>query len=167
MPSTTLHWLPPSACAPNTQTRQYGLYVLVIAPYTAWGAPHRGASMIPGVVNGNLEATVRFVVRGSGGQAQAIEAVIDTGFNSFLTLSPALVRQLGLPHIGQSRALLANGKEEILDLYEVILLWDGQWQTVETDAADTAALVGMSLLYRYSVYVEAVEGGQVVIAALP
>lgn len=42
-----------------------------------------------------------------------------------------------------------------------------QWRTVETDAADTDALVGMSLLYRYSVYVEAVEGGQVVIEALP
>ena len=68
---------------------------------------------------------------------------------------------------GQSRALLANGQEELLDLYEVTLLWDGQWRTVETDTADTDALVGMSLLYRYSVYVEAVEGGQVVIAALP
>ena len=123
--------------------------------------------MIPGVVNGNLEATIRLVVRSSGGQEQEIAAVIDTGFNGFLTLSPALVRQLGLPHIGQSRALLANGQEELLDLYEVTLLWDGQWRTVETDAADTDALVGMLLLYRYSVYVEAVEGGQVVIVALP
>ena len=56
--------------------------------------------MIPGVVNSNLEATVRLVVRGSGDREQEIEAVIDTGFNGFLTLSPALVRQLGLPHIG-------------------------------------------------------------------
>jgi clan AA aspartic protease len=123
--------------------------------------------MIPGVVNGNLEATIRLMVRGSGGQELEIEAVIDTGFNGFLTLSPTLVGQLGLLHIGQSRALLANGQEELLDLYEVTLQWDGQWRTVETDAADTDALVGMSLLYRYSVYVEAVEGGQVVIAALP
>jgi clan AA aspartic protease len=123
--------------------------------------------MIPGVVNGNLEATIRLMVRDSGGQELEIEAVIDTGFNGFLTLSPTLVGQLGLLHIGQSRALLANGQEGLLDLYEVTLQWDGQWRTVETDAADTDALVGMSLLYRYSVYVEAVEGGQVVIAALP
>jgi clan AA aspartic protease len=123
--------------------------------------------MIPGVVNGNLEAAVRLLVCGPGGQEQEIEAVIDTGFNGFLTLSPPLVRRLGLPHIGQSRALLANGKEEILDLYEVTLRWDGQWRTVEADAADTDALVGMSLLYRYSLYVEAIEGGQVVIAVLP
>jgi hypothetical protein len=30
-----------------------------------------------------------------------------------------------------------------------------------------ATQVGMALLYRYSVYIEAVEGGQVVIAVLP
>ena len=123
--------------------------------------------MISGVVNSNLEATVRLLIRGPGGQEQEIDAVIDTGFNGFLTLSPALVRQLSLTHLGQSRALLANGQEELLDLYEVTLLWDGQWRTVEADAADTDALVGMSLLYRYSVYIEAVEGGQVVIAAFP
>jgi clan AA aspartic protease len=123
--------------------------------------------MISGVVNGNLEATIRLLIRGPGGPEQEIEAVIDAGFNGFLTLSPALVRRLGLPHLRQSRVLLANGREELMDLYEVTLLWDGQWRTVETDAADTDALVGMSLLYRYSVYAEAVEGGQVVIEALP
>ncbi len=123
--------------------------------------------MISGVVNGNLEATVELRIRGPGGHEQEIDAVIDTGFNGFLTLSPALVRQLSLPHLGQSRVLLANGQEELLDLYEVTLFWDGQWRAVETDAADTDALVGMALLYRYSVSIEAVEGGRVVIAALP
>ena len=123
--------------------------------------------MISGVVNGNLEATIRLLLRGPGGQEQEIDAVIDTGFNGFLTLSPALVRQLSLPHLGQSRALLADGQEELLDLYEVTLLWDGQWRGVETDATDTGAVVGMALLYGYSVSIEAVEGGQVVIAALP
>lgn len=123
--------------------------------------------MIPGVVNSNLEAIVRLQVRGLGGQEQEIDAVIDTGFNGFLTLPPALVRQLNLPYLGQSRVLLANGREEILDLYEVTLLWDGQWRTVEADAADTDALMGMSLFYRHSVYVETIEGGQVRIEALP
>ena len=123
--------------------------------------------MISGVVNSNLEATVRLRLRGPGGQEQEIDAVIDTGFNGFLTVSPVLVRQLSLPHLGQSRALLADGQEELLDLYEVTLLWDGQWRGVETDATDTGAVVGMALLYGYSVSIEAVEGGQVVIAALP
>jgi predicted aspartyl protease len=53
------------------------------------------------------------LVCGLGGQEQEIDTVIDTGFNGFLTLPPALVRQLNLPHLGQTRALLANGREEI------------------------------------------------------
>lgn len=123
--------------------------------------------MIPGVVNTDLVATVHLLVRGPGGQEEDIEAVIDTGFNGFLTLSPVLVQRLALPHLGQSRVLLANGQEEILDLYEVTLLWDGEWQTVETDAADTDALVGMALLNGYSLSVQVVAGGPVVIEALP
>jgi predicted aspartyl protease len=48
--------------------------------------------MISGVDNGNLEATVGLLVRGPGGQEQAIEAVIDTGFKGFLTLSPCIFK---------------------------------------------------------------------------
>jgi clan AA aspartic protease len=122
--------------------------------------------MIPGVVNENLEATVHLQVRGPGGREHDIEAVIDTGFNGFLTVSPAPVRRLGLLRIGRSRVRLASGQEELLDLYEIEVLWDGQWRTVETDAAETDALVGMSLAYGYSVYVEVIEGGRVVIEPL-
>lgn len=122
--------------------------------------------MIAGVVNGDLEAVIRFKVRGYGGQVQEITAVIDTGFNGFLTLSPLLVRQLNLPHIGQSRALMANGQQVLVDLYEVSTLWDGQWRAVEADAAEADALMGMALLHRHSVYIEAVEGGTVTITAL-
>jgi len=123
--------------------------------------------MIPGSVNANLEATVRLLVRGPGGQEQDIEAVIDTGFNGFLTVSSGLLRRLGLTRIGRSRVRLANGQEELLDLYEIEVLGDGQWRTVEAEAAETDALVGMSLVYGYSVHVEAIEGGRVVIAPLP
>lgn len=123
--------------------------------------------MIPGSVNANLEATVRLLVRGPGGQEQDLEAVIDTGFNGFLTVSSVLLRQLGLTRIGRSRVRLANGQEELLDLYEIEVVWDGQWRTVEAEVAETDALVGMSLVYGYSVYVEAIEGGRVVIVPLP
>jgi len=123
--------------------------------------------MIPGVVNDNLEAAVHLQVRGPSGREQDIEAVIDTGFNGFLTVSSALARRLGLLRIGRSRVRLASGQEEVLDLYEIEVLWDGQWRTVETDAAETDALVGMSLAYGYSVYVEVIESGRVVIEPLP
>jgi hypothetical protein len=47
------------------------------------------------------------------------------------------------------------------------VIWDGQARTVETDAADTAPLVGVGLLYGYDVRFQMVEGGTVTIEALP
>lgn len=48
--------------------------------------------MITGVVNAHDEVIIRLLIRGPGGQGQAIEAVIDTGFNGFLTVTTALVQ---------------------------------------------------------------------------
>ena len=44
--------------------------------------------MITGVVTSFHQATIRLIVRGPTGQAQEIEAVIDTGFDDALTLPP-------------------------------------------------------------------------------
>ncbi len=123
--------------------------------------------MISGTVNANREAVIRFPVRGPSGQEQEIEAVIDTGFNGFLTLSPTIVAALGLPLLGRGRAVLANGSEELFNVHEVTVIWDGQPRVVETDAADTDALVGMSMLYGYRLQVHAIDGGPVTIEALP
>ncbi len=123
--------------------------------------------MISGVVNENLESIAHLQLRGPSGQTQETEAIIDTGFNGYLTVSSALAARLGLLRIGRSRVRLASGREEVLDLYEIEVLWDGQWQTVESDAADTEPLVGMSLAYGYRICVETIENGRVVIEHLP
>jgi clan AA aspartic protease len=90
---------------------------------------------------------------------------IDTGFNGFLTLPPALVIALGLIRRSRGRALLANGSEELFDIYGVTVLWDGQQRYVEADAVDTTPLVGMSLLDGYDLHIQVADGGQVVIQA--
>jgi len=52
--------------------------------------------MITGSMNAYREATIRFTVLDTQGQAQEIEAIIDTGFTGFLTLPPSVVTTLGL-----------------------------------------------------------------------
>jgi clan AA aspartic protease len=123
--------------------------------------------MITGMVSLYREALVRVTVRGPGGQEQEIEAVIDTGFDGSLTLPLAHIVSLGLPWRRRGRALLADGSESLFDIYEATVVWDGTPRRVAVDAADTDPLIGMSLLYGYELTIQAVEGGQVIIRALP
>jgi len=123
--------------------------------------------MITGVVTSFYQATIRLIVRGPTGQAQEIEAVIDTGFDGALSLPPADITALGLPWRRRGRALLADGTTSLFDIYEATVLWDGAPRRVVVDAADIDPLVGMRLLDGYELTVQAIVGGQVIIKALP
>ncbi len=122
--------------------------------------------MITGTVNSSREAAIRLSIRGSNEREQEIEAVIDTGFNGFITLPPAVVAALDLPYLGCGRAILANGGEELFDLHEATVIWDGRALSVEAEAADTDALVGTSLLCGHDLRIHMVDGGVVTIARL-
>ena len=121
--------------------------------------------MIEGFVNTDYEAVVRIALRGQGGQAREVDAVIDTGFNRYLTLPPMLVAELGATSLGRSRLVLANGAEDTFEVCAVTVLWDGQPRYVETYVADSTPLVGMLLLDGHSLYVQIENGGRVTIEA--
>ena len=121
--------------------------------------------MIEGVVNAAYEPVVTLAVKGPSGQTTETEAVIDTGFTGFLTVTPALVTELGLVLEGTSRATLADGSEVTFDVYDVAVLWDGQPKYVLADAADTTPLVGMRLLDNHNLNIDVVDGGRVIIQA--
>ena len=65
--------------------------------------------MIRGAVNAAYEAVVRLTVQGPSDRSREIEAVIDTGYNGFLTLPKAVVAELGLAYRDRGRAILADG----------------------------------------------------------
>ena len=119
--------------------------------------------MIQGVVNAALEAIVPLTVQGPSGQTREIEAVIDTGYNGFLTLPQNLVTELDLAYRDRGRAILADGSETFLEIYDVVVLWDGNRRNTRAAAADAMPLVGMRLLNRHNLNVDVEDGGQVVI----
>ena len=121
--------------------------------------------MIEGVVNSAYEAVIPLSLRGPAGQAQEVEAVIDTGFTGFVTLPPSLVAELGLVFMGTSEATLADGSEVSFDAYDVTILWEGQPRDVLIDEADTTPLVGMLLLDRHNLNIDVESGGRVLIQA--
>ncbi len=123
--------------------------------------------MIRRIVNADLEAIIRLKVRGPSRIEREVEAVIDTGYNGFLTLPTHLIAALGLTWRRSGRALLADGSDRLFEVYESAVTWDGKPFRIPVDAVDTTPLVGMSLLYGYELRIEAVKGGSVVISELP
>ena len=121
--------------------------------------------MIVGAVNDAYEAVVSLSLQGSEGQAQNIEAVIDTGYSGFLTLPTAMVTELGLPFAYVGRAFLANDDEVTFDVHYVTVMWDGQPRHIRVDATGSIPLVGMLLLDGHNLNIEVERGGRVVIEA--
>jgi len=122
--------------------------------------------MMQGVVNLRREATLTVVVGNSNRQLQAIEAVIDTGFNGFLSLPPTIITNLDLPWSGSDSVTLGDGSETSFDLYTAVLIWDGKYCEIDIAESETEPLLGMALLYGYRLQVDNIEGGMVKIEAL-
>ena len=89
--------------------------------------------------------------------------IVDTGFNGFLTLPPALVATLALPRLNRGRATLADGSAQIIDVHGATVIWDGETRHVEITAVNAPPLVGMSMLYGYDLSIQVVDGGSVAI----
>jgi clan AA aspartic protease len=122
--------------------------------------------MITGVVTDRREAVIPLRVRGPAGQDQDIEAIIDTGFDGWLSLPSSIITQLGLMWRQRGRALLADGSESVFDIYEATVDWDGEFRRIPVDEAETVPLIGMSLLEGYELSVHVQPGGNVTVRAL-
>ena len=122
--------------------------------------------MIHGTVTSDREAMIDLEVSGSDRQAQRIEAIIDTGFNGFLTLPSNLISGLKLPFVGNRRATLGDGSIAVLDVYLATVLWHDRYYEVLVLQAGGGPLVGMSLLHGNRVTLNVVDGGNVVIDEL-
>jgi clan AA aspartic protease len=123
--------------------------------------------MINGVVNVHCEGTIRLTVKGPDAQEQQLEAIVDTGFTGSLTLPPAIIAALGLVWRMRGSAILANGSIDEFDVYAANLIWDEVPRNVLVESADTEPLIGLRLMRGYSLHMEVVDGGSVVIESLP
>lgn len=119
--------------------------------------------MIIGVVTTDREAVIRLTIRGSGGRRLRIEAVIDTGFDGWLSLPRPVIAALRLPWKRRGRAILADGSETVFDIYEATALWHQKARRITVDDAPTALLVGMALLMGSELNIKVRSGGKVTI----
>lgn len=122
--------------------------------------------MIFGVVTDDHQAVIHVAVRGPAGKEVEIHAIIDKGFDGWLSLPSSVIKSLDLSWQERGRALLADGSESIFDIYEAIVLWDGQARRIPAHQADTTPLVGMSLFRGYELIIQNQPGGKVTIRSL-
>jgi clan AA aspartic protease len=132
-----------------------------------WFPSPIGGFMIRGIVNSDREAIIRLLVRGPTGRQKRTKVVIDTGFNSWLSLPPALIVVLRLPWLQRGHAILADGSTVLFDIYEGTVVWDRRRRRIPIYELGGAPLVGMALLEGYELTVQVRKRGKVTIRALP
>ncbi|MBI4779758.1 MAG: clan AA aspartic protease [Oscillatoriophycideae cyanobacterium NC_groundwater_1537_Pr4_S-0.65um_50_18] len=117
--------------------------------------------MITGVVNADFEPIIPLSIRRSNGAVFLQDAIVDTGFNGWLSLPPDLITELNLIWKRRGRAILGDGSECVFDVYEAVVVWDGALLTIPVDEADSDLLVGMSLMEGYQLTIQVAEDGYV------
>jgi clan AA aspartic protease len=117
--------------------------------------------MITGIVNADLEPIIPLSVCSSDGKIYTQNAILDTGFNGWLSLPPDLIAELNLRWKRRGRAILGDGSECIFNVYEAFVVWDGVLLTIPIDEADSEPLVGMLLMEGYQLTVQVFEDGRV------
>jgi clan AA aspartic protease len=122
--------------------------------------------MIYGVVNFRYELTLPLVVGNSIGEREFVNTVIDTGFDGFLSLPSEIITRLGLPWRTSNIATLGDGSRTLFDFYTGIVIWDGQYRTIDIAESETEPLLGLTILRGYRLQADNVEGGIVKIEEL-
>ncbi|MEC4814415.1 MAG: clan AA aspartic protease [Scytonema sp. PMC 1069.18] len=117
--------------------------------------------MITGVVNADFEPIIPLSILRADGRIFTQDAIVDTGFNGWLSLPPDLIAELNLRWKRRGRAILGDGSECVFNIYEAVVIWDETLLTIPVDEADSEPLVGMSLMEGYHLTIQVFENGHV------
>ena len=96
--------------------------------------------MIAGFVNQDFEPIVPVAILDINGYRWRQEVVVDTGFDSDLTLDAEFIEQLGFTPAGQTEMTLADGQTvKAAIYYEATVIWDGDYRGVYVMESETSS----------------------------
>lgn len=81
-------------------------------------------------------------------------------------MSPSIISKSRLVLSGQAHSELADGTKRFFDIYEGVVIWDGEERLINIHEADAIPLVGMSLLSGYQLKIDVEHEGAVAIQRL-
>ncbi len=123
--------------------------------------------MIIGKVNSIKQAVVSLELSGSDGQKEILEAVIDTGYDGYLSVTPSIAARLQLPFRETRTYELGSGELFDFPVHDVAIQWDGDLKIIASIVTEGGVLIGMSLLSGYTLFIDATYGGVVQIDSRP
>ena len=123
--------------------------------------------MIYGVVTADRDPMIRLRLIGRNGHIEDVDALVDTGFQDFLTLPPDVVARLGFPIGVPTGVTVAGGAFQATSIVDADVDWDGTTRNVSALLMANEILVSMSMLDGYRLTVDAEIGGQVLIERRP
>lgn len=123
--------------------------------------------MIRGKVNADKQAVITLEFIDANGQREAVPATIDTGFDGFLTISPDLAARLQMPYLETRAYELGDGNRVDFSINLATVDWDGNIRDVEALVTNGGVLIGMAMLTGYTLFIDAIDGGEVRIERRP
>jgi clan AA aspartic protease len=114
--------------------------------------------MISGAVTSDLEAIVDLAIVDAGGARHQLSAMINTGYTGWLTLPPSLISAMDLPWREVNRAIVADGRAVLFDVYSAQVEWDGNIVPIKVHELDAFPLIGNRLLEGYELILPVEEG---------
>lgn len=120
-------------------------------------------SVIEGEVSADRIAVIPISLPLSDGTSRTLQMMVDTGFNGYLMLPPDLIELTDAQWLGPRPSLIANGSMTDLPSYVLDVQWEGRLRRVLCLSAPNCHLVGMSLMYGYTLRMDVVDGGRVTI----
>ena len=119
-----------------------------------------------GFVTDELEATLPMNVLSARGDANSVTAVIDTGFNGYLTLPAETIASLALGFHSYAETELGDGHAIVLRKFEGEIVWNGFPRPVTILETQGVPLVGRALLEKHRMQIDVIPQGGVTIDAL-
>src|SRR5688572_18717047 len=83
-----------------------------------WSTSPRDRVVIVGRVTAEREASIELTVYDKDGGEHTLRAVVDTGYDGWLTLTETVTIHTGLPWRRRGRGWLADGSETVFDIHE-------------------------------------------------
>ncbi len=122
--------------------------------------------MIEGHVNSHRELVVPVRLLDANEHVHRSEAVVDTGFEGYLSLSPEQIRAMGLRFSQRIDMVVATGRTFEVNSYFAIAIWRGERRPIRVLEAENTPLIGTALLWGSLLTAEVIDNGAITIGSL-